>query len=240
MEKGLLVDLWGTLFYPGVDLQEYHRSRVRHLARALSENGLEVPEDAVREAYLKARDVADTLRGWTMREIDVTGEIVLMLRYLGVEPERKLVDRLVEAYMRPYLSLLRAAEGSAELLEWARSEGYKVALASNTLSARHTVELLRRNGLLGYFDFLALSDSIGYRKPHPRFFSYLITGIGVPPSESVFLGDEEPDIAGARSFGMLTIAFTGFHEYTGSVQPHAFASKMEEVLTLLRRGLKAF
>lgn len=240
MEKGLLVDLWGTLFYPGVSTQEYHRCRVQHLARVLGGNGFDAPEEVVHQAYLKAREVADMLRSWTMKEVDVTGEVVLVLHNLGVEPERGLVEELVEAYMRPYVSLLRVAEGAVELLEWAREEGYKVALASNTVSTRHTLELLRRSGLLGYFDFLALSDSIGYRKPHPRFFSYLITGTGVSPSESVFLGDEELDVAGARQFGMFTIAYTGFHEYTGSVQPHAFASRMEEVLELLRKGLKLF
>lgn len=240
MEKGFLVDLWGTLFYPAVDMETYHRSRSQHLARVLGENGISVPEEAVRKAYLEARRVADDLRRWTMREVDVAGEVVLLLRFLGVEPERRLVDELAEAYMIPYTSLLRAAEGAAELLEGARSEGYVVVLASNTMSSRHTVELLRRSGLLGYFDFLALSDSIGYRKPHPRFFSYIVTGTGISPSESVFLGDEELDVAGARQFGMLTVAYTGFHEYTGSVQPHAFASRMEEVLGLLRGGLKTF
>jgi hypothetical protein len=35
VEKGFLVDLWGTLFYPAVDMETYHRSRSQHLARVL-------------------------------------------------------------------------------------------------------------------------------------------------------------------------------------------------------------
>ena len=101
MEKGFLVDLWGTLFYPAVDMETYHRSRSQHLARVLGENGISVPEEAVRKAYLEARRVADDLRRWTMREVDVAGEVVLLLRFLGVEPERRLVDELAEAYMIP-------------------------------------------------------------------------------------------------------------------------------------------
>ena len=228
LAKGLLVDLWGTLLYPSVSMDEYHRLRVESLSSVL-----DLQPDRVMEAYTQARRFADLVRSWTMREVDVVGEVVLMLEVLGVKPDEELIEELVEAYMRPYVSTLRPADGAAELLERARELGYVIVLASNTLSSRHTVEVLRRTGLHRYFDFFALSDSIGFRKPHPKFFSYAILGAGISPSQSIFVGDEELDIAGARPFGFTTVAYTGFHEYKGSVQPHFMARSFSEVADIL-------
>ncbi|MEM1516856.1 MAG: HAD family hydrolase [Thermofilum sp.] len=229
LEKGLLVDLWGTLFYPSVSLEEYHLRRAECLSRVLG-----LPLESVYEAYMHARRLSDAVRAWSMREVDVVGEVVMMLAKLGVEPERRLVEKLVEAYMTPYVNLLQVAEGAAELLESAREAGYKIVLASNTLSSKHTVLLLRRAGLYSYFDFMALSDSIGFRKPHPRFFSHVILGAGISPQRSIFLGDEESDVVGAQQFGMTTVVYTGFHEYKGSAKPSFATSRLLDVIGLLR------
>lgn len=228
-EKGFLVDLWGTLFYPSISLEEYHRRRAEHLSKVLG-----LPLESVYEAYMHARKLSDAVRAWSMREVDVVGEIVIMLSKLGVEPERSLLERLAEAYMTPYLRFLRAAEGAAELLEGAREEGYKVILASNTLSSKHTIVLLREAGLYSYFDFTALSDSIGFRKPHPCFFSRIITEAGISPQQSVFLGDEESDVVGAQQFGMTTVVYTGFHDYKGSAKPSFTVSHLADVIGILR------
>lgn len=231
-EKGFLVDLWGTLFYPFVSIEEYHRRRAESLSQVLG-----LPLEPVLDAYREARKICDTVRAWTMREIDVVGEVVLMLMRLSVEPESYLVEKLVEAYMHPYVSLLRPADGAAELLEAAREAGYKVILASNTLSSRHTLQLLRRAGLYNYFDFLALSDSIGYRKPHPRFYSHIILEAGVSPQRSVFVGDEESDVVGAQQLGMTAVVFTGFHEYKGGVKPCFQAQHLSDIISILRGQL---
>lgn len=227
-QKGFLIDLWGTLFYPSISLEDYHRRRAESLSRVL-----DMPFDVVYSAYIQARKLSDAVRTWTMREVDVVGEVVLMLSNLGIDPRGELVEELVEAYMSPYVSFLRVAEGAAELLEAARDAGYRVILASNTLSSKHTVQLLESAGLHEYFDFLALSDSIGFRKPHPRFFSYAIHETGISPLQSVFVGDEETDIVGAEQFGMTTVIFTGFHEYSGSAKPSFFVSRLSDIVDII-------
>lgn len=245
MAEGLLVDLWGTLFWPSLPIEEYHMLRARILADVLAGFGYRYGVERVFQAYREARRLADAIRDASLHEVDVAGEAVIFLEKLGLEPRREVIEALEEAYLEPYLSKLTLAPGAQELLESVHRMGLKVALASNTMSGWHTAMLLRKSGLLGYFDYLGLSDEIGFRKPHPRFFSAIISATGINPSRSVMVGDEEADIRGAKSFGFTTVAYTGFHEYEGSVEPDYTARSMREVGEILeelvarRSGRKA-
>ncbi len=232
MERGLLLDLWGTLFWPKLPLEEYHLMRAKMILRILDQGGLSL--DAVYKAYMDARRLADKIRNTTLHEVDVVGEAIILLDKLGIEPTGDLLRELEEAYIRPYVTQLELAPGAVELIRTAREHGFRVILASNTMSGRHTRTLLMEKGLLDLFDYLAFSDEIGFRKPHPKFFSAIVHQTGISPSRSVFVGDEEGDIAGARAFGMKTIAFIGFHEYSGGVAPDYFAKSMYEVAEIIK------
>ncbi|MEZ0346428.1 MAG: HAD family hydrolase [Infirmifilum sp.] len=242
MPKGLLVDLWGTLFWPSLPLEDYYRLRSQKILAVLKNSGFAFNLETVYHAYIEARRLADKVRNTSHHEIDVIGEMVILLDKLGVEPREDLLSTLVEATMYPYTNNLSLTPGAREVLELAGRLGYKVILASNTMSGEYTVQLLRKAGILHLFDFLAFSDEIGFRKPHPRFFSRIISHTGITPIDSVFVGDEEGDIEGAKKFGMKTIAFTGFQEYKGRTPPDYLAGSMEEVrnilesLTLRSRG----
>lgn len=233
MAKGLLVDFWGTLFYPSITIEEYHRLRARKVAESLSSSGYNLDVEKVYNAYLEARRIADEIRNHSLREVDLTGELVLLLNILKVNPTSELLASLREAYMYPYLYSLSLAPGAPDLLLEARRLGYKIILASNTMSGEYTVLLLRKNGMLTLFDYLGFSDEICFRKPHPRFYSWIIHQTGINPQESVFIGDEEGDILGAKSFGMRTIAFTGFHDYMGKTEPDYTARTMQGIHELL-------
>jgi len=233
VERGLLIDLWGTIFWPKLPLEEYHRLRARKIWESLGEAGRSLSFEAVYEAYIAARRLADAIRTTTHAEVNLTAEMLILLDKLGIEPDLDTLRRLEEAYVYPYLTHLVVAEGVADLIRTARERGFKVILASNTASGKASERLLREHGLLCLFDYLAFSDEIGFRKPHPRFFSVIVRETGIVPSRSLFVGDEEADIAGAKNFGMKAVAFTGFHDYDGSTTPDATARTMAEVAEML-------
>jgi len=56
-----------------------------------------------------------------------------------------------------------------------------------------------------YFDTGFTSVDVGFRKPNSRGFKMLSDAFGVPPSQIMFVGDEEKDIVGANNFGMVSV-----------------------------------
>jgi len=56
-----------------------------------------------------------------------------------------------------------------------------------------------------YFSSGFTSVDVGFRKPNPHGFKILVEAFGVPPSQILFVGDEEKDIIGANNFGMISI-----------------------------------
>lgn len=62
--------------------------------------------------------------------------------------------------------------------------------------------------LLGYFDFVVESSTVGARKPEPRFYEYALELAGVEASQVVFLDDLGINLKPAREMGMTTIKVT--------------------------------
>jgi putative hydrolase of the HAD superfamily len=67
-------------------------------------------------------------------------------------------------------------------------------------------EALDEVGLAEGFDVIMSSAWAGARKPHPRIFEHTLTKLGVPASETLFVGDTwGPDVVGPRSVGMTAL-----------------------------------
>jgi len=81
-----------------------------------------------------------------------------------------------------------------------RSLGYKVAVASN--SVRNTVELMmKKSSLDQYLDAIVSNQDVKHGKPDPEIYIKTIGLLGVKPSETLVLEDNEHGIASAKSAG---------------------------------------
>ena len=55
-------------------------------------------------------------------------------------------------------------------------------------------------------NYLTTSETVGYRKPHPKIFEDMIDQLGVKPSEIMYVGDDAlNDVAPARAMGMVSV-----------------------------------
>jgi putative hydrolase of the HAD superfamily len=71
-------------------------------------------------------------------------------------------------------------------------------------------ELLARNDMLRYFDYLYFSNEHGASKPSRRAFGLTLERLGVRPAEAVHVGDiQRTDVAGAQAAGMSAVLFVG-------------------------------
>ena len=92
--------------------------------------------------------------------------------------------------------------GQGELLDWLRGR-YRLAVVSNFDYTPTVLRILTESGILGRFETVIVSDTVGWRKPRPDIFHRALTDMGVSAGECLFVGDRpEIDVAGAKGIGM--------------------------------------
>jgi len=209
-------DFWETLF---MDTPELDRRRDELRCQGLRENlaklGVEVSFE----------DLADGLSQSTpwLANIWKKGEQVSTLeqiRYivnhatknrpiLLTDPE--VLVGLEESYWSPSLTAPATLNVDAPKVIQRLSElDLKIGLICNTgRGPGHALrELMRKEGVLDYFDATIFSDEVGYGKPDSRIFLTAAKRLGLEPSNILHVGDNiENDVRGAQSAGMKTLLF---------------------------------
>lgn len=126
----------------------------------------------------------------------------LMLRELGIENRDQLMDTILAAQYAPeswelYPDVLPAIR---EL----RAAGVRRGIVSDWGS--NLLPIADGLGLTPELDFVIASGAVGLSKPDPAFFRLAATRAGVPPAETLMVGDSyRADVEGAQSAGMDAI-----------------------------------
>jgi putative hydrolase of the HAD superfamily len=137
---------------------------------------------------------------------EVSNRILLAetLKRLGydLEDDSSPIVEAVEAYFEPWrLSVYEDAWKTVERLQSA----YRFGLVSNFTDTSFLRSSLKRLGLEDYFEFVLVSEEVGWRKPHPLIFNRLLHLMDVEAGEILFVGDDlRCDIFGAKNVGMKT------------------------------------
>lgn len=83
-------------------------------------------------------------------------------------------------------------------------------LATNALNSNESEikAAFSRAGLNQFIDTIFCADSIGFSKPEPEYFQFILAKLDVPKSNIVLIGDSlEKDIQGALQMGIDAIWF---------------------------------
>ncbi|REH91141.1 HAD family hydrolase, partial [Staphylococcus felis] len=86
-------------------------------------------------------------------------------------------------------------------------------------------------GIEDYINHISTSETVGYRKPHPRIYEDIIEKLDVKPEEIIYVGDDPlNDVAPARAMGMVSVWYC-HHNQDEDLRP--FDSEMDfEIQTL--------
>jgi putative hydrolase of the HAD superfamily len=256
---GVTFDFWQTLF---MDTPELDRRRDELRCQGLRENlakmGVEISLD----------DLADGLRASTPwladiwkkgGQVSTLGQIRYIVNHatknraiLVADPE--VLMRLEESYWSPSLTAPATLNAEApEVFQLLRERSLKIGLICNTgrgpgIALR---ELMRREGVLDYFDTTIFSDEVGYGKPDTQIFLTAAKKLGLEPRDILHVGDNiETDVRGAQSAGMKTLLFdyevpSGFREQPSllvltrasdsnrSVKPDGRIESLSEILKFI-------
>lgn len=186
--RALVVDFGGVLTTPlNEAMQAFadtHGIEVQHLARAAL------------HAYTGGDD--DLVTGFetgTIPETEFAEAFAARLEdYSGVHIEHVgLIDRIFET--------LRLEEEMFELVERARSSGYRTALLSNSWG----MGLYPRDRIEETFDVVVISGEVGLRKPDPGIFTLTVDKLGLDASQCVFVDDHPGHLKAAQAAGMTTV-----------------------------------
>jgi HAD superfamily hydrolase (TIGR01509 family) len=170
-------------------------------AAALPGVGLETFYDA----FLWSYQEAERLRGDTHEEVPAHRRLELFYRRVGVDPAAippGVTERLLATHMACLAGAAEPMPGQAELLDWLRGR-YRLAVVSNFDYTPTVQRILAEGGILGRFETVVVSETVGWRKPRPDIFERALAEMGVGAGECLFVGDRpEIDVAGAKGVGM--------------------------------------
>jgi HAD superfamily hydrolase (TIGR01509 family) len=111
---------------------------------------------------------------------------------------------IVHARCRPYFAHEYA-------LARLRREGYKIAVASNSIQA--SVDLMmQKTGLDRYLDLQVAATDVSKPKPDPEIYQVAFERLGLLPSECLVVEDSQFGIAAARDAGAHLMVVGGVED----------------------------
>lgn len=92
-----------------------------------------------------------------------------------------------------------------------RKEGYKLAVASN--SVRNTVAvMMNKANLEGYLEFFLSNQDVSEAKPDPEIYITAIEKLGLSPNECLIVEDNEIGLKAARASGAYVLKVDSIHD----------------------------
>ena len=140
------------------------------------------------------------------REIEVTSETIFneILDVWG-QPYDKL-DIVREAFYGFFQADAVCYEDVVSTLRYLRVSGVKIgALTDVAYGMDNSFALQDIATVHQYFDLVLTSVDVGYRKPDIAGFSMLLKAFDASPSQMIYVGDEQKDIVGANSLGIVSV-----------------------------------
>jgi beta-phosphoglucomutase len=219
METALIFDFDGVI----ADTEPLHWRAYREVAR---EYGIDCSWDSYRERYIGYDDrdlfrhgFADGGRAVTDEELPRLIEAKALAFTHGVEREE----------MRPY-------PGVSDLVHEAAAAQVPLALCSGALKS-DVIPLLRRFGLLDFFDVLSTAEDVPASKPDPAPYRHALARlrdkraqrIPLDVSRCVAIEDTPAGVQSAQAAGLSVIAVTTTHEAESLRSANRIVKSLDEV-----------
>lgn len=198
----VLLDAGGTLTVGVPDREERLRSACHffHLTPVPDREGARKGLQAIERFLIGIVQEGGHLDRETVRE-----GVQVMLKAMGVIGKLNDPAQLWDFVETQYESE-RLMEEALGVLKALRENDFRLAIASNATPAYEGQ--LKALGLTEWVDAVFLSDVIGYAKPDPRFFRFILDQLQAKPEETVHVGNSYwHDVIGAQRAGIKPVFF---------------------------------
>ncbi|MGI6212447.1 MAG: HAD family hydrolase [Anaerovoracaceae bacterium] len=180
MKRGAIFDMDGLL----VDTEREYTKIWKEMAE---KRGIQLPDDF--EERTKGRGGEENYR---------------VLESFYHEDGRKLFLEWQDQVRLRFAEAVPAKKGAAEILDFFRGQGAKIAVASS--SDRDIVlDFLKKAGLAGHFDAYVCGDEVPNGKPAPDIFLRAAAELGLSPEDCYVFEDSTLGILSASSAGCVPV-----------------------------------
>ena len=103
-----------------------------------------------------------------------------------------------------------------EIIKKLREKNILCVLATNQVQER-TDYLVTKLGFDKIFDKIYSSSTVGFKKPQPEFFEYILKDLKLKPEEVMFWDDDEKNIAGAKACRIPSNLYTTLENFKAAL-----------------------
>lgn len=132
-----------------------------------------------------------------------------------VEETRKRFERIEREEGLP------VKEGVRELMEFLRSKGCAIGLATSA-SADYAADQLKNAGLYDFFDGFVYGNMVNHSKPDPEIYIKACKAVGIHPEEGIALEDAPSGVQSAWSAGLRVIMIPDLVQPTAEIREKAW------------------
>ncbi len=157
---------------------------------------------------------------YTMRKLGLPGQPSPVIRRAVGEGDENLLkpfvrktdlSRAVSFYRQHHRRSLKVDSvlfrGAEKMLSRFRSQGYKLAVASNRPTEFSNI-IIRELGLDKYFDYVLCADKLKQGKPNPEILRKILRVFSLQPRQALYVGDMVIDAQTGKRAGVQTVIVT--------------------------------
>ncbi len=130
-------------------------------------------------------------------------------------------------------------KGLTEMLEFLKSNGLKIAVATST-SAQTAHKIIKMAGVYNYFNAFVCGDDVKNGKPHPEVFLTAAEKLLLLPTECVAFEDSINGIKSAHSAKMTTVMVPDYLQPTQEIIPmiDLLCGDLSQAIEFIRNNIK--
>ena len=152
----------------------------------------------------------DKVRNWVGNGVERLVRRALVGQLHG-EPDDALMQRaypvFLDLYAQNTCKRSKLYDGVKEGLDYLANQSFLLGCVTNKAEA-FTLPILRDLGIADYFQSVVCGDTLARKKPDPLPLFFSAEKLGVPPSQSMMLGDSVSDVKAARAAGFSIICMS--------------------------------
>ena len=186
------------------------------VARELKRVGIKTSVKAIQHAEYAAKAEIDERMLRAVADTDESRRrpyFAALLEQLGVEEKTAawVLERLEAAHRKDNLWRVMLPS-TPNILEELRKRGFTLGVISN--ADGRIAAILRKCGILPFFDSVIDSHEVRVEKPDPRIFLMALSQASARPEEAVYVGDiYSIDVVGANRAGMRAFLLDSLDAY---------------------------
>ena len=154
--------------------------------------------------------------------------------FLPEELLEEALQRVRRYYLERYICVhTKPFEGIEETLQRLKKENLLLAVATNKIT-EGAVRVLKRTGLIDYFDLIVGRDLPPEHKPSPLHITYITKRLNVKPNKALVVGDRKDDVVAGNLAGAKTAyALWGYTEPLGEREEEKPHYRLEKPIQIL-------